>query len=174
MKYQKIMNLLNESSDSKFKTRDGNIVNDQSNANYKAGKKIIHSIEVLKSNLCDYNNACILVRGNIIIEGNIVAQIVFENCAPLFKCITKIDGRTTDLVIPTSDLLECCSNHSDMTGSLWFYSNDEPTNFNVNIEDTNNLKSFKYKTKLIGSTAAANRILENAKITVQLKYLSNF
>ena len=38
MEYKKILNLLNESSDSKFVTRNCNIFNDQSNANYSIGK----------------------------------------------------------------------------------------------------------------------------------------
>ena len=40
--------------------------------------------------------------------------------------------------------------------------------------NTNILKSFKDKTKLIGSTAAANGTVENATIAVPLRYLSNF
>ena len=36
------------------------------------------------------------------------------------------------------------------------------------------VKYFKYKTKLIRSTAIANGILENAAIALLLKYLSNF
>ena len=42
-----------------------------------------------------------------------------------------------------------------MTGSLLFYSKDEATNSNADIKDTNNSKSFKYKTKLLQSTIAA-------------------
>ena len=38
MEHKKILNLLNEASNSKFLTRKWNIVNDQSNANYNAGK----------------------------------------------------------------------------------------------------------------------------------------
>ena len=53
MEHQKILNLLNEASNSKFVTRIWNIVNDQSNANYDVGNKIIYNIKVLKSNLCD-------------------------------------------------------------------------------------------------------------------------
>ena len=45
------MNLLNEASDSKFLTRKWNIANDQSNANYDVGNKIIYSTEVSKSDL---------------------------------------------------------------------------------------------------------------------------
>ena len=50
MKQQKILNLLNEVSDSKFVTRKCNIVNDQSNANYDVGNEVIYNTEVLKSN----------------------------------------------------------------------------------------------------------------------------
>ena len=69
MEHQKILNLLNEASDSKFVTRKWNIVNDQSNANYDVGNEIIYNTEVLKSNFCNYNDAYILVRGNITIIG---------------------------------------------------------------------------------------------------------
>ena len=57
MEHQKILNLLNEESNSKFVTRKWNIVNDQSNANYDVGNYIIYNTEVLKSNLCDFNDA---------------------------------------------------------------------------------------------------------------------
>ena len=46
MEQQKIINLLNEASDSKFVTRKWNIVNDQSNENYDVGNEIIYNIEV--------------------------------------------------------------------------------------------------------------------------------
>ena len=62
MEHQKILNSLNEANNSKFVTRKWNIVNDQSNANYDVGNEIIYNTEVLKSNLCDYNDAYILVR----------------------------------------------------------------------------------------------------------------
>ena len=41
------------------------IVHDQSNENYDAGQEIIYNTEVLKSNLCDYNDAYILVKLDI-------------------------------------------------------------------------------------------------------------
>ena len=62
MEHQKILNLLNEANDSKFVKRKWNIVNDQSNANYGVGNEIIYYTEVLKSNLCDYNDAYILSK----------------------------------------------------------------------------------------------------------------
>ena len=65
MEYQKILNLLNRTNDSKFVTGKRNIVNDQSYANYDVGNEIIYNTEVLKFNLCDYNDAYISVKGNI-------------------------------------------------------------------------------------------------------------
>ena len=79
---KKILNLLNEASNSKFVTRKWNIVYDQSNANYDIGNEIVSNTEVLKSNLCDYNDACILVRDDIIIVAPSETQVAFKNCAP--------------------------------------------------------------------------------------------
>ena len=65
-------------------------------ANYSIGNEVIYSTEVLKSNLCDYNDPYILVRGDITIVGHKVTQEAFKNCAPFTKCITKSDGKTID------------------------------------------------------------------------------
>ena len=51
---------------------------------------------MFKSNLCDYNDAYILVRSDITIIRHNVTQAAFKNCAPFIKCITKIDGTTID------------------------------------------------------------------------------
>ena len=59
MEHEKMLNLLNETNDSKFVTRKWNIVNDNSKANYEEGNEITYNTGVLKSNLCDYNNAYI-------------------------------------------------------------------------------------------------------------------
>ena len=67
MLHQNILNLLNEVNDSKFVSRKWNIVNDQSNANYNVENEILYNAEVLKSNLCDYNDAYILVKSDIIV-----------------------------------------------------------------------------------------------------------
>ena len=56
MDHQKLLNSLNEESNSKFVTRKWNIVNDQSNVNYDVGNEIVYNTEVLISNLCDYND----------------------------------------------------------------------------------------------------------------------
>ena len=84
MEHQEILNLLNESSESKFVTRKWYILNDQSNANYDVVNEIIiiYSTEVVKSNLCDYNNAYILVRGDITVVAIRATQEPFKDCAP--------------------------------------------------------------------------------------------
>ena len=65
MEHQKILNLLNEKNDSKFLIRKGTIVNGNSRANYDASNEITYNTEVLKSNLYDYNGACISLKGDI-------------------------------------------------------------------------------------------------------------
>ena len=52
--------------------------------------------------------------------------------------------------MPMYGLLEHRSNYSDTTGSLWFYSKDKATSFNVDIANTDDFKSFIYKAKLLG------------------------
>ena len=49
-------------------------------------------------------------------------------------------------------------------------------NFDVDIANNNNFKSFEYRAKLLGNTVAAGNdtILENKTIALPLKYLSNF
>ena len=50
----------------------------------------------LKFNICDYNDAYILLRGVINIIGHTIPHVAFKNYAPLTRFITKIDGITTD------------------------------------------------------------------------------
>ena len=51
----------------------------------------------MKSNLCDYNDAYILVRGDsVTTASNIPTQAAFKNCAPFTKCEAKIDGTMID------------------------------------------------------------------------------
>ena len=122
--------------------------------------EIIYNTEVLKSKLCDCNDACISVRGDIIVIAGPVTQVAFTNCAPFTKCITKIDGTTVDnaedldLIVSMYNLIEYSSSYSETTESLWFYSKDKGTNFDADIDNSNNFKSFEYKAKLLGNTVA--------------------
>ena len=79
---------------------------------------------MLKSNLCDFNDAYTLVRGDIVTTAhNNPTPVEFKYCAPFFKCITKIDGAAIDdaedldLVMPMYNRIEYTSNYSETTGS---------------------------------------------------------
>ena len=82
--------------------------------------------------------------------------------------------------MPVYNLLVYSLNYSDATGSIWFYSKDEPINFDNDIANIDNFNSFKYKAKLLGNTLAQptlnqdNGILKHATIAAPLKYLNNF
>ena len=110
---------------------------------------------MVKSSLCDYNDAYILVRGDITVTAAPALQVSLKNCVRFIKCITKIDETTIDdaedldLVLSMYSLIKYSSNYSKTTGSFWFYSNDEATNFNVDIANTGNFLSFKYEDMLI-------------------------
>ena len=139
---------------------------------------------MLKSSLCDYADAYILVKGTITNTGAEDAAAakrvdernkgaIFKNCAPFIKCISKMNdtevdnAQDIDIVIPMYNLIEYSNNYSKTFGSLWQYYKDEP---NDNLADA---KSFKSKVKITGSTPADGNT-KYVKIIVPLKYLSNF
>ena len=96
MEHQNILNLLNEANNSNMVTKKWDIVNDNSKTNYNAANGITYKTDVLKSNLCDYNDGYIVVKGDITVTAAPETQVVFKNCAQFTKCITKIDGTTID------------------------------------------------------------------------------
>ena len=70
MEYQKIANLLESESGnlSKFRTRNWVEINNESRGNY-ANSNIRFKTTMLRSNLCEYADSDILVKGTIIITG---------------------------------------------------------------------------------------------------------
>ena len=75
--------------------------------------KVSNNTEVLKPNRCDYNDAQILVRGDIAVVGsNLANKVAFKTYALFTKYMTKIDGTTIDdakdldLVMPMYNLLQ--------------------------------------------------------------------
>ena len=174
--------MLNEPNGSKFVTRKWNFANDQSNANYNVGNELIFDTEDLISHLCEDSNAYILLKGDIAIIRHQITQVAFKNCASFTYCITKIDGTTIDqaedldLAMPMYNLIEHSSNYSETKGSSLIYYKDQAANFNADIANDNNFKSFEYKVKLLGNTVTydANGILKNETVPAPLKYLINF
>ena len=71
MEYQKIINLLDNTSNqlSKFRTNNWIETNDQSRGVYNTNSDIRFKITMLKPSLCDYSDAYILVKGTITITG---------------------------------------------------------------------------------------------------------
>ena len=70
MEYQKLANLLNDESNkpSKFKTKNWVEINDESRGTYTSND-IRFKTTMLRSSLCDYADAYILVKGTTTITG---------------------------------------------------------------------------------------------------------
>ena len=133
MEYDKINNLLDSESDnlSKFVTRD--YVNSLSNT-YNENKSI--RFKTLRSDLCDYADAYILVNGTITVAGNHPRDrqnkpAKSKNNTPFVSCITRINGELIenaddlDIVMPMYNLLEYSKNYRKTIGSLYNYYRDE-------------------------------------------------
>ena len=186
MKYQKIANLIEDTSNqpSKFRTKIWVEINDESRGTYNVNSQIKFKTTMLKSSLCDYSDACILVKGTIRITGagaDAAARqaderdkgVAFKNYAPFTNCISEINNtqvdnaKDIDILMPMPNLIEYSNNYAKNTGSLWQYFRDEP---NDDIEDS---ESFTSKIKITGKTADDDNE-KDVEIMVPLKYLSNF
>ena len=105
MEYQKIANLIDEKSNkpSKFRTKTWIEINDESRGTYNVNGQIKFKTTILKSSLCYYSHAYILVKGIITITGagaDAAARradernkgVTFKNCAPFINCISEINN----------------------------------------------------------------------------------
>ena len=168
---------------SKFRTRNLVEINDESRGTYTSND-IKFKTTMLWSNLCDYADAYILVKGTIAITGAGTDDatkradernkgVTFKNCAPFTKCISRINNtdidnaQDIDIVMPMYNLIEYSDNYSKTSGSLWQYYKDDPNDNLANSE------SFKSKVKITGNTPADGST-KNVKIIVSLKYSSIF
>ena len=145
MENQKIVNLLGDlnNESSKFATRKWYVINNQNNTDYdeenESSTTVNLKTKVIKSNLCDYSDAYILVTGNITATGgdpNI--RVAFKNCAPFTKCIIHINDEhvnnadNLDIIIQMYNLIEYSDKYSDTSGSLWKIKRDEQNMNNGN------------------------------------------
>ena len=129
MEYQKIASLLNDASNksSKFRTRNWVEINDDISGTYSPNKQITFKTAMLRSSLCDYSDAYILVKGNISVNNTAAAaadpnnrnkKVIFRKCAPFTNCISKINNiqidnaEYIDIVIPMYNLIEYSNNYS--------------------------------------------------------------
>ena len=136
MEYQKIVNLLDNALNqpSKFRTKNWVEINDESREIHAVNKQIKFKTSMLRSSLCDYSDAYILVKGNISVNNtaganadanNTNKKVIFKYCAPFTDCISKINNtqvdnaKDIDTVMPMYDLIEYSNNYSKISESLW-------------------------------------------------------
>ena len=203
MEFQKIVNFLDTISDNKhlpkFVTKKWIEVYDQSQKSYDVNKERRIKTSMLRSDLCDFSDAYIVVKGNITVTNPNNAKrnkaVTFKNNAPFINCISKINGvkidnaEDLDVVMLMYNLLEYSKNYKKITESLWNYYRYEPSN-----PLSTNSESFKYKTSIRGNTYNvdekitdddgieidnpdydANKVGKNeTEVVIPLKHLSNF
>ena len=86
---------------------------------------------MLRSDLCNFSDAYIVVKGTITVTEPDNAKknkaVAFKNNAPFINCISKINGIKTDnaedldVIMSMYNLLEYRKNCRKTTGSLWNY-----------------------------------------------------
>ena len=92
-------------------------------------------LQFLKSSLCDYSDAYILVKGKITITGAEADAatrqaderdkvVAYKHCAPFINCISEIintqvdNAKDIDIVTPIYNLMEYSDNYAKTTESL--------------------------------------------------------
>ena len=163
----------------RFITKKWVEVHDQSGSaddRYKPNKQIRFKTSMLRSDLCDFSDAYIVVKGTITLDGAANAnkrnkKSAFKNNAPFISCISKIyntlidNAEDLDVVMPMYNLIEYSKNYRKTMGSLWNYYRDDLTEDTNNINFLNknliNSESFKYKTSITGSTYNVDAKISN-------------
>ena len=119
---------------------------------------------MLRSDLCDFSDAYIVVKGDITLtktNGRGIIDIrnrflAFKNNAPFTNCISNINNvlidnaEDLDVVMPMYNLLEYSKNYRKTIGSLWNYYRDEPNNPPLN---DNNPPTVNYNASLLNTKA---------------------
>ena len=174
MEYQKIANLIDDASNqpSKFRTKNWVEINDESRGTCSGNSQIKFKTTMLKSSLCDYNDAYIPVKRTISVNNTAAAaadaanntnkKVIFKNCAPFTNCISEINNtqvdnaKDIDLVMPMYNLIEYGDNYAKTSGSLWQYCLDIPPLDDNNVitffTEANGTDSFNFKAKITGQT----------------------
>ena len=105
-------------------------MNQESRGTYNVNSQINFKTTMLKSNLCNYSDVYILVKGTITVNNTAVAdadanntnkKVIFKNCSPFTNCTSEINNTqidTADIVMPMYNLIEYSDNYSKTSGSL--------------------------------------------------------
>ena len=96
-------------------------INDESQGTYNKGNQRGFKTSMLRSSLCDYSDAYILVKGTITVANaaiataaanNVDKKVIFWKCAPFTNCISRInntqvdDAHDIDVVMPMDNLIK--------------------------------------------------------------------
>ena len=204
MEYDKINNLLGRQSEklSKSVTREYVRVNSLS-ATYNENRPIRFKARMLRSDLCDYADTYILIKGTITVTAKAGANnikdkkdrpLILKNNVRFISCITKINNELIenaedlDVVMPLYNSLEYSKNYRKTIKSFYnYYRGELSHDDNDNIFLNNNVvksDAFKYKNKIIGNTYnvlvataghdANKEGMETIELAIPLKYLGNF
>ena len=158
---------------------------------------------MLRSDLCNYSDAYILVNRTIKVTAAAGANnvrekrnkpLILKNNALFVSCIAKInnelieDAEDLDIAVPMYNLLEYSKNYRKTIGSLYNYYRDE-LNDDANLDNfaSNNVvssNSFQYENKTIGNTYNVNATADDydankegtqtIELAIPLKYFGNF
>ena len=129
--------MLNDSSneESKLATKKWYVIDSQTTkGKYKQGDTIKFETETIKSSLCDYSDAFILVTGNITVNA--------AN-APFFTRKTVINDVFVDraehiyIAMPMYNLIQYSDSYSDTSASIWQFKRDDVRANNADLTVNN-------------------------------------
>ena len=138
---------------------------DDSRGTYNTKSQIKFKTSMLKSNLWDYSDGCILVKGIRKVPNTSAAdedansagkKVAFKNCAPFTDCISEINNTKIenseglDVAMPVHNLIEYSDIYWKTSAKLWQYCKDIPSANNAAIIDFNKANvanSFNFKEK---------------------------
>ena len=168
---------------------------DQSNGTYNPDEDIRFKTPQTRDDLCDFNDAYIVVTGKAIAAnpGNDNAEydrkISLKNSALFFNCILKInsqlieDAQDLNIVMAMFNLLYSSKNFRKTTGFFWNYYPDQPNSrytvaANTCIDEIERRRfrsiyeseSFNYKTKFINALPGINDNANN-DVTTESEYI---
>ena len=192
LEYQKIINLLRNTPNPPTKRRTKNWVeiNNDARGMYNTNSQTRFTTSILKSRLCDYCDAFILIKGTIIITktGTAAApknrdkKVMFKNFTSFPDSISEINNteinhaKVIDVVMPTYNLIEYSNNYLKTSESLKQHFRDEPFIDNggdiIDIPDDPDTTLFNYKQKIKDQTG--NNGTKDTQIMIPLKYLIKF
>ena len=83
-----------------MKTKNWVEIIDESRGTYNESNQIKFKTSMIRSNLCDYNDAYIHVKGTIEVlntataaaQNNRNKKVAFKNCVPFINCISEINN----------------------------------------------------------------------------------